>query len=311
MHLSKSKSRPSKTPSPPVPCVEWTFSALGTQWWIGVYEPLRANILIHLKKIIAERIELFDRTYSRFRPDSLVARIANKAGTYRMPPDGARLFAFYRRLYKLSNGLVTPLIGQVLVDAGYDAHYRFTPRALTKPPLWDDVLAIHDTILVAKQPILLDVGAAGKGYLVDIVSELLARNGVTQFCVDASGDLRSQGLQGPLRIGLEHPDNPDQVIGVANLQHGAICGSAGNRRAWGVYHHIINPQTLESVRNVRAVWTTAHSTLIADGLATALFFVPPDCLASHFRFSYCIVYGNGTVHMSKRFPATLFTIGNV
>lgn len=307
MRLSKSKSRPNKIPKPPVPCAEWTFSALGTQWWIGVYEPLRADIITRLKKTIAERIELFDRTYSRFRPDSLVARIANNSGTYRLPPDGARLFALYRRLYKLSNGLVTPLIGQVLADAGYDAHYSFTPGALTKPLPWDDVLAVHDNILVARQPILLDVGAAGKGYLVDIVSELLARNGVARFCVDASGDLRCHRLQGPLRIGLEHPSNPDQVIGIADLQHGALCGSAGNRRAWGAYHHIINPQTLESVRNVRAVWTTARNALVADGLATALFFVPPERLTPHFRFSYCMIYGNGTVQMSKHFPATLFT----
>src|SRR5581483_6494973 len=261
MHSSKSKSRPNKPSKLPVPCFDWTFSALGTKWWIGIYEPLRAAAIAHLKKTITERIELFDRTYSRFRPDSLVAHIARKAGTYRLPPDAAPLFAFYRRLYELSDGLVTPLIGQVLVEAGYDANYSLMPRILRRPIRWDDAFTIHDQTLVAKQSILLDVGAAGKGYLVDIISELLVREGVLQFCVDASGDLYCQNLQGALRIGLEHPDNPEQVIGIADLQHGALCGSAGNRRAWRAHHHIINPQTLEPVRNVRAVWTAAQNAL--------------------------------------------------
>jgi hypothetical protein len=36
--------------------------------------------------------------------------------------------------------------------------------------------------------------------------------------------------------------------------------------------------------------------------------VPPERLAVQFQFSCCIVYNNATVHMSKHFPATLFTV---
>lgn len=49
---------------------------------------------------------------------------------------------------------------------------------------------------------MIDVGAAGKGYLVDIVSEILRQAGHTRFVVDAGGDLRHAGEHG-LHVGLE------------------------------------------------------------------------------------------------------------
>ena len=39
---------------------------------------------------------------------------------------------------------------------------------------------------------MIDVGAAGKGYLVDLVCDILRHEGLTEFAVDASGDLRRE-----------------------------------------------------------------------------------------------------------------------
>jgi hypothetical protein len=81
------------------------------------------------------------------------------------------------------------------------------------------------TSLVTQRPLVIDVGAAGKGYLVDILSGMIAHAGLDRFVVDASGDLRHVGPR-PLRIGLEHPFDAKQVIGVANLRSWTqnLCG---------------------------------------------------------------------------------------
>jgi thiamine biosynthesis lipoprotein len=213
----------------------------------------------------------------------------------------------YRQLYEVSDGLVTPLIGQVLSDAGYDADYSLKPGTISMPLAWDDVLQLDDTTLTTSRPVLLDFGAAGKGYLVDIISELLQQQSIQRFCVDAGGDMRCSRLAQPLRIGLEHPDDPSQAIGIATISSGAICGSAGNRRAWGSYHHIMNPHTLQPVNQIKATWVTAQDTLTADGLATALFFVPAERLQQHFSFAHCVVYSDNTVQCSADFPAEIFS----
>jgi thiamine biosynthesis lipoprotein len=305
----KSNNKPKVPKAAHTPQHEWSFSAIGTEWWIGIYERISPPELERLHELVAARIDVFDLTYSRFRADSLITRISKQAGTYEFPPDGEKLFAFYRKLYDATNGLVTPLIGQVLVDAGYDAHYSLKPGVLKEPPKWDDVLTIRSRVLTAAQPILLDVGAAGKGYLVDLVSELLQGEGVSKFCVDGGGDLRASRLDEPLRIGLENPHNTDQVVGVALVQDGALCGSAGSRRTWGEFHHIINPETLTPVREVQAAWTSAATGLEADGLATALFFASPEHLRHHFHFAYCIIDDDNKLQRSADFRAELFTEG--
>ena len=142
---------------------------------------------------------------------------------------------------------MTPLIGQALSDAGYDAQYSLRPGKLWPTPAWSSVIDYNPPHLLVKKPVLLDFGAIGKGYLVDIIASLMMDAGVTDFCVNAGGDML-QRQTGPevMRVGLEHPDHHDEVIGVATLGNQSLCGSAGNRRAWEGFNHIINPNTQSS-----------------------------------------------------------------
>jgi len=107
--------------------------------------------------------------------------------------------------------------------------------------------------LTVYTPVLLDVGAAGKGYLVDIIGELLEEQGTIAYCIDAGGDILRKSMgNDTIRIGLEHPSDATQAIGVVELGNGSICGSAGNRRTWAGLHHIMDPQTTKPVRTIIA-----------------------------------------------------------
>ncbi len=89
---------------------------------------------------------------------------------------------------------MTPLIGGSLEQLGYDAGYSLQPRgAAAPPPAWDDVLEWRGTQLRTTAPVVLDIGAAGKGQLVDLLAGMLRAHGVTDFFIDASGDLLNAG----------------------------------------------------------------------------------------------------------------------
>jgi len=284
------------------------FDAIGTAWTVDIYTPVSAQTAAKIEAAVHARIAEYDANYSRFRDDSLVAAMAHTAGTYRLPEDAQPLLDIYHELYMLTDGAMTPLIGQTLSDAGYDAQYSLQSKRLTAPPSWDAALDYVYPQLRIKQPVLLDVGAAGKGYLVDIVTELLAQHGVTSCCVDAGGDIMYRDAAArPMRVGLEHPDNDGQVIGVATIVNQSICGSAGNRRAWGEYHHIINPHLLASPRHIQALWVIADSALVADALTTALFFVPAKMLNTDYTFEYAIVHSDYSLERSAGFPGEFFT----
>ena len=277
------------------PVLNIKFDALGTNWWIESPE------VVKKQQYIMQELDELSHVWSRFQDDTVVMQMAQSAGTYTLSENDVELVEWYHQLYKATDGLVTPLIGQTLVDAGYDKHYSLTPlKNISIAPKWDDVLCLNDDSLTLLKPAMIDVGAAGKGYAVDRVAALLVGN----HCVDASGDIVVSGPE--IRIGLQDPHDSAKLIGTATIKDESICGSAITHRAWGQWHHIINPKTAQPVSDVIAVWVIAKRAMHADGLATALFFVHPDTLKHLAHFDYCIVYRDGTIHVSNPKKIVLF-----
>jgi FAD:protein FMN transferase len=293
------------------------FEAIGTHWTLDLPEALDPEVVSGVLREVRERIDRFDQSYSRFRADSIVTAISKAAGTYVLPVDAIPMMAFYRELYQATDGAVTPLIGNVLSDAGYDATYSLVERPMTSPKAWDDVMVWNPATceLTVHEPVLLDFGAAGKGYCVDIVATLLESRGIHSFVVDAGGDVCHRDLSrmymgggGGLNVGLENPSDISQAIGVAIIRNQSICGSAGNRRRWGRFHHTIDPRTLQSPTELAAVWVVASSTMLADGLTTALQFVLPGQLERFGAFEYAVLNHHGLLATSSGFPAEFFLV---
>ena len=201
---------------------------------------------------------------------------------------------------------MSPLVGNSLETLGYDSAYTLQPRGEARAvPPWDEAVAWDGSRLTALQPVIVDVGAAGKGYLVDLVAALLRKHGVGEYVVDASGDMLHRGA-GSLRVGLEHPLDPTKAIGVYELRNRALCASATNRRSWGEgLHHIIDVATGLPTRRVIATWVVADTALLADGLATALFFAE-EAQLSRFDFQFVRMFANGHIEHSGTFDGELF-----
>jgi thiamine biosynthesis lipoprotein len=288
------------------------FEAIGTGWELDTVLPLEPETAA----AVAARIDRFDRTWSRFRADAFIARFtAGPVST--VFPDDARddavaLLDTYRRLHDATAGAVTPFIGTSLERLGYDASYTLVPQGpALAAPRWDDVARWDGEVLETSVPLVIDVGAAGKGRLVDLVADALRRHGHEAFTIDASGDLRHEHgsrAADPIRVALEHPYDPGKAIGVATIADGALCASAVNRRAWGDgLHHVIDGRTGEPTRTVAATWVTAPDAMVADGLATALFFSDHATLAEAFAFESVRMFTTGLTDRSVGFPGELFT----
>ncbi|MEO6604431.1 MAG: FAD:protein FMN transferase [Aeromicrobium sp.] len=281
----------------------WQFEAIGTAWQIDSAAPLSTPT----RDAVLERINAFDDVWSRFREDSIVTQIAGSSGTWELPDEADALLHLYASLYELTDGSMTPLIGRALADLGYDADYSLTEQDDPGPvPSWD-AIAWHHPYLTNIEPVLLDVGAAGKGLLVDLVAGMLGDAGVDGFTVDASGDLLHRAPE-PLRIALEHPADASRAVGVAELEAGqALCGSATNRRAWGDgLHHVLDGRTGRPTDDVIATWVVADSCMVADGLATALFLAEPDQLMARFTYEFVRMHADGRVEWSPEFPGEVF-----
>lgn len=285
----------------------WTgfsFDGIGTRWEISTPSPLSGAHRRQLLDTVAD----YDAAWSRFRPDSLIAGAARRPGRYELPAGAAALGPLYETLYRLSGGAMTPLIGGSLEHLGYDAGYSLRPDGPPLPaPPWGEVLDWQGTVLTTRAPVVIDVGAAGKGQLADLLSAVLREGGIGEHVIDASGDLLNAG-PAPVDVGLEHPYDPARAIGIVSLGSGALCASAANRRAWGDgLHHVLDGTTGAPVRTVVASWAMAASAMTADALATALFFVDGFRLQQEFDCSWLTVYSDGHAEYSADFKGVLFS----
>jgi thiamine biosynthesis lipoprotein len=281
----------------------WTFEAIGTAWQVDTREPLADDV----QAAVLGRIERFDETWSRFRDDSLVADIARGSGEWELPGEAAWLHRVYDLLHDATRGAMNPLVGRRLADLGYDADYSLTAVQAPAPvPAWDSIRWDGRT-LTTIEPVLLDVGAAGKGLLVDQVASIIDQH-THEFTVDASGDIYHGGTA-PIRIAMEHPADPTRAVGIVELDpEDALCASATNRRAWGDgLHHVLDARTGQPTSDVVATWVVAtQSCMWADGLATAHFFAEPGALADCFEHEYVRMHADGRIEWSSDFPGEIF-----
>ncbi|OZD38547.1 hypothetical protein CH252_31890 [Rhodococcus sp. 06-1477-1B] len=282
----------------------WTFDAIGTSWAIETAHPLSSVA----RDAVSSVVERFDREWSRFRDDSLVASLAQgHADSVPTPDDADAMFSLYRELDAATSGAVNPLVGDALARLGYDARLTLAPWGDPQPaPSWNDVLTWDFDRVRVSTPATIDVGALGKGRLVDLVLDTVSAFVDGDIVVDASGDLASRGA--PVRIGLEHPYDATRAIGVVTVTGGALCASAINRRAWGDgLHHVLDARTGAPVRAYAATWALSDTAMRADALATALFFDGGPELAASWNAQWVRMRTDGRVEWSPGFSGEIFS----
>lgn len=290
--------------SAPVPRrAVWRFEAIGTAWEIETVRPLPAEVRV----AVAERIAGFDREWSRFRPDSLVVSLAAQPREVAAPADAAEMLGAYAALSAATGGAVNPLVGESLARRGYGPDYSLVDQgAHAAPREWTALLTWSSERLGLAAPATIDVGALGKGRLVDLVLAVVAADAEGDIVVDAGGDIAVRG--GPVRIGLEHPYDTRRAIGVWQVTDAALCASAVNRRAWGDgLHHVLDARTGVPVSTVAATWAIAATAMRADAIATALFFDGGEALAHEWGVQWVRMATDGRVEWSPGCTAELFT----
>ena len=282
---------------------EWAFDAIGTRWTVETASPLPSEA----RRAVSEVTDRFDAEWSRFRDDSTVSVLGRTGGAAQAPADATAMLDAYAAISDATHGAVNPLIGASLERLGYDAGYSLVDRgAVAAPAQWRSLLNWDDGMLTLAGPATIDVGALGKGRLVDLVMHVLEPWAGGEVVVDASGDLAVRGSA--QRIGLEHPYDPRRAIGVVEVTDAALCASAINRRVWGDgLHHVLDARTGMPVHAVAATWAIASEAMRADAIATALFHDGGPELAAAWGVEWVRMTTSGAVEWSPGSTAELFT----
>ncbi len=233
-----------------------------------------------------------ERTYSRYRPDSIVARINAAAGADWVDCDAETLslLNFADQLHQQSGGLFDITSG-VLRRAWNFAQAKDQARLPTAEQIaallpligWVQVQREGTRIRLPRAGMELDFGGFGKEYAADRAAALLQRTGVLHGYVNLGGDMRLMGPKpdgAPWVMGIQHPRERGQLLATQQLTTGGLATSGDYERFIVVggqrYCHLLNPRTGWPVRHWRTVSVTAPLAVVAGCTATiAMLQGPP------------------------------------
>lgn len=232
-------------------------------------------------------------------------------------PELAALLERVRIFFALSDGFFDPAVGKLVALWGFNGSER-TDRPLPADTEIDDWVKRHPTFAAvhvverrvsADEPLQIDLGAVGKGRVMDLAVDLLRQRGVSAALIDAGGKIRVVGENNgrPWRVAIRNPRGPEP-LGWLELRPGESIATSGDYEHYAIVdgrrvHHLLDPHTGKPVTHTIAVTAIADDATTADAATTALMAAGPEhwgSIARRLHLSYALrVDASGRIEMSR------------
>ena len=256
------------------------FRAMGTDCELIVYGTGAEDFAA----IGAQRVELLEQCWSRFRTSSELTHLNSLAGTgpVSVSDDLLTLVDIMLEAWKSTGGLFDPTVINSMNALGYDRDFASViardaiaavTAQVTRAPGMGDVVIDEEAMTISLPAgVGLDPGAIGKGLAADIIVEELMNAGADGVLVNLGGDIVFAGSPGsdePWVIAILDErlplDSGDRVIRhlefEAGTDHGAVATSTTLKRVWADgRHHVIDPRTGDVARTDLVQATIAAAT---------------------------------------------------
>lgn len=259
------------------------LEAFGTVALVAASDPARLDAAV---AAVTRVVDEFDRACSRFRSDSELSRLNDRAGeSVRVGPVLLEAVSAALRAARLTAGDVDPTVGGALIALGYDRSFESmgdgAVRAgpLAAVPGWRTVQVDMEAGTIRLAPgVSLDLGATAKALAADHAAAAALEAAGCGVLVSFGGDL---AMAGPapdagwrVRVTDDHRAGVEAAGQWITLWGGGLATSSTFVRRWetdaGVAHHLVDPSTGGSVDSVwRTVSVCAASCLDANIASTA------------------------------------------
>lgn len=226
---------------------------------------------------------------SRFDQNAAVARLNLQGYLKHVPPELGRVITRSLSYHQSSGGAfditVKPVVDLFQENLGGEDKV-FPSEQELRGRL--DLVGTHliqfdgETLRFQKPGMGITLDGIAKGYIVDSAAGVLARSGISNFLVNAGGDIRARGARPdgkPWTIAIQDPEKRMAYPDIIHLRDGAIATS-GNYEIFfdheKMFHHIVDPETGTSPDQYVSVSVLAESATQADALSTGVFVMAPS-----------------------------------
>ncbi|MGN0610288.1 MAG: FAD:protein FMN transferase [Ruminiclostridium sp.] len=287
-----------------------------------IYESESADSPEEICEGAVDMLNSLDEELSRTNPDSVISALNKQA--YNSPVALSEttylLIKNCKDLSEITDGAFDFTLGEISSLWGFGSDNVEKPDDAELAELagrknyenisFDDE---NRTISFTKEGFSIDLGAAAKGYALDMLDSYLRKAGVTSAVVDFGGSIMTIGKKNGYSWNISvTADESDTPVGTLTVNEGFISTSNGAKRFVeydGVkYHHIIDPYTAYPADSkIKSCTVYAANGLISDALSTAFFVMGQEKTEQFYEkykiAEYIITLDDGTVKTSAGIAA--------
>lgn len=225
-----------------------------------------------------------------------------------------------KKYYTTSSGLFNPAMGKLIAAWGFheysEADHELISTIKKNIPGMNDLVIKNDRAFSLNTHLQLDFGAIAKGLAIKQIAEIITREKVQDFIINAGGDVYTHGQKysRAWRIAIENPFAPG-ILGSLNMESESSIFTSGNYRRFYTdknqrrRHHIIHPLSGEPSINISAATVIHQDPVIADVAATTLMLTDISRLgemATRFGIrDYLVITEQRQVYASKSMLARI------
>lgn len=243
-----------------------------------------------------EQIRSMEWLWSVTEEESEIYRANHSGGkSVEVSPETAALVAFALEMAEKTDGALDPTVYPVLTAWGFTTDNKQVPMDAELQRLLPAVdykqIRLQENQLTVPNGMELDLGAVGKGYAADLVSNILREYGVESAILSLGGNIHTIGSRpdgSDWRIGIRAPwENGN--LGVLEVSDTAIVTSGGYENYFededgNIYWHILNPATgYPADSGLQAATIVGKEGRLCDALSTALFVMGADQAEIYWR----------------------------
>ena len=264
-----------------------------------------------LAQAAMDEVHRVETRFSRYRPDSIVARINAAAGQEPVVCDDETwaLLEYADALYRSSDGLFDITSG--VLRRAWDFKVPRVPSTAELDPVrrligWSRVERDNRRVRLPEAGMELDFGGFGKEYAADRAGAILLAQGVQHGYVNLAGDMRILGPKPdgePWKIGIQDPRHKGQILATIPVWQGGLATSGDYERFFELdgqrYCHVLDPRTGQPVTWWRTVSVQAPLAVVAGNCTTMAMLKQSEGLAflEASGMNYLAVDRHGAIHV--------------
>ena len=227
----------------------------------------------------------------------------------------AEIISFALEMAQRTGGALDPTIYPVLTAWGFTTDSKQVPSQQQIAQLLEQVgydrIQLNGSELTVPDGMELDLGAVGKGYTADLVTEILRRHGVTSALISLGGNIQAIGSRpdgSDWRLGIRAPWESGN-LGVLTVSDAAVVTSGGYENYFddeqgNIYWHILDPSTgYPADSGLQSVTIVGREGKMCDALSTALFVMGAQSAEQYWRenggFEMLLVTDSGEILITE------------